>query len=147
MFLVLQNDKSAYPETEKQKDLKYSDAVALTEDKLLLLERATKKVKLIVADLSTATDVLNHADANSLLFEKEGENLDKLSIRPAETREVFDSRDVFFQIDTDKLEGLSVLTPSVVAISNDNDFGVGENTNQYPSKVWLIRLGKNLLSE
>lgn len=146
MFLVLQTEKSAYPDTDKQKDLKYSDAVVIGQDKILLLERATKKVKLIVADLSAATNVLNHADTNSLLFEKEGENLDKLAIKPAQTREVFDSRDVFFQIDTDKLEGLAVLTPGVVAISNDNDFGIGDdNLNEYPSKVWVIRLGKNLL--
>lgn len=145
MFLLLQNNKSAYPEADKQKDLKYSDAIAFEQDKLLLLERATKKVKLIVADLSMATNVLNHADANSLLFEREGEDLEKLAITPAKMREVFDSRDVFFKIDTDKLEGLALLNPSVVALSNDNDFGVGEdNLNEYPSKVWVVRLGKSL---
>lgn len=146
LFVVLQNDKSAYPETDKQKDLKYSDSVAFEQDKLLFLERANKKVKLMVADLSVATNLLNHADANSLLFEKEAENLEKLAINPAQMREVFDSRDVFFQIETDKLEGLALLTPSVVAISNDNDFGVGDNTNAYPSKVWIIRLGKSLVA-
>ena len=145
MFLVLQNEKSAYPDTDKQKDLKYSDAVAISQDKILLLERATKKVKLIVADLSSATDVLNHADVNGLKFESE--DLDKLSIKTAQTREVFDSRDVFFKIDTDKLEGLAVLTPGIVAISNDNDFGIGDdNLNEYPSKVWVIRLGKSLIA-
>ena len=146
MFVLLQNSKSAYPEAEKQKDLKYSDAIAFEQDKLLLLERATKKVKLMVADLREATNVLNHAEANSLLIEKESENLEKLAIKPAKMREVFDSRDVFFKIDTDKLEGLALLSPSVVAISNDNDFGVGENTNGYPSKVWVIRLGKSLVA-
>lgn len=146
MFVLLQNSKSAYPEADKQKDLKYSDAIAFEQDKLLLLERATKKVKLMVADLSNATNLLNHPAVNSLLFEKEGENLEKLAIRPAQMREVFDSRDVFFNIDTDKLEGLALLNPAVVAISNDNDFGVGEdNLNEYPSKVWLVRLGKSLV--
>lgn len=144
MFVLLQNSKSAYPETDKQKDLKYSDAIAFEQDKLLFLERANKKVKLMVADLSAATNVLNHAEVNSLLFEKEADNLEKLAINPAKMHEVFDSRDVFFQIDTDKLEGLALLTPSVVAISNDNDFGVGDNANDYPSKVWVIRLGKSL---
>ncbi|MEO6118134.1 MAG: esterase-like activity of phytase family protein [Methylotenera sp.] len=145
MFLVMQTEKSAYPETDKQKDLKYSDAVALGQDRILLLERATKKVKLIVADLSNATNVLNYKEANSLIFESEGESLDKLAVKSADTHEVFDSRDVFFQIDTDKLEGLAVLTPGVVAISNDNDFGIGEdNRNEYPSKVWIVRLGKSL---
>ena len=144
MFVVLQSDKSAYPKTDKQKDLKYSDAVAISQDKLLLLERATNKVKLIEADLSAATNILTHIDMNTLLFEKEGEKLGKLTITPASTREVFDSHDVRSKIDTDKLEGLAVLSPNVVVLSNDNDFGVGENTNNYPSKVWVVRLGKSL---
>ncbi len=145
IFLVLQNEKSAYPDTDKQKDLKYSDAVAISQDRILLLERASKKVKLIVADLRSATNVLNHADVNGLKFESE--DLDKLSIKTAQTSEVFDSRDVFFKIDTDKLEGLAVLTPGIVAISNDNDFGIGDdNLNEYPSKVWVIRLGKSLIA-
>lgn len=145
MYLVLQNEKSAYPETDKQKDLKYSDAVALDQARLLLLERATKKVKLMVADLSQATNILAHPQANNLTLESEGEYLERFSIRPAETEEVFDSRDVFLQIDTDKLEGLAVLNAGVVALSNDNDFGVGEdNQNMYPSKVWVVRLGKSL---
>lgn len=147
MFLVLQTSKSAYLETDAQKDLKYSDAIAFEEDKLLLLERATKKVKLIVADLSQATNILNHAEANSVLFEKESEALEKLGIQSAQTREVFDSRDVFLKIDTDKLEGLALLSPSTIAISNDNDFGVGDNINDYPSKVWVVRLGKSLSAQ
>ena len=144
MFVLLQNDKSAYTETDKQKDLKFSDAVAFEQDKLLFLERANKKFKLMVADLSAASNVLDSPHAASLVLEKEAENLDKLAIKAASMREVFDSRDVFFQIDTDKLEGLALLNSSVVAISNDNDFGVGENTTGYPSKVWLVRLGKSV---
>ena len=100
----------------------------------------------MVADLSVATNVLDNPHAASLILEKEAENLDKLAVKSAQMREVFDSRDVFFQIDTDKLEGLALLNSSVVAISNDNDFGVGENTTGYPSKVWVIRLGKNLVN-
>ena len=144
MFVLLQSDKSAYPETDKQKDLKFSDAVAFEQDKLLFLERANKKFKLVVADLSAASNVLDNPKAATLVLEKEAENLDKLDIKAALVREVFDSRDVFFKIDTDKLEGLALLNSSVVAISNDNDFGVGENTTGYPTKVWLVRLGKSV---
>ena len=143
MFAVMQSKKSDYPKTEAQKDLKYSDAVAFGQDKLLLLERANQKVKLIVADLSKATNILNNKDANTLLYEKQGEKLGRLSITPAATHEVFDSAEVK-QIDTDKLEGLAVLSPSVVVLTNDNDFGVGENTNQYPSKAWVVQLGHAL---
>lgn len=146
MFVVMQSQKSAYPKTDAQKDLKYSDAAAISQDKLLLLERANQKVKLIVADLSAATNILNNKDAKTLLYEKQGEKLGKLSITPAETHEVFDSSEVK-EIDTDKLEGLAILSPSVVVLSNDNDFGVGENTNNYPSKVWVVQLGQALKVE
>jgi len=144
LFAVLQSPKSDYPETDKQKDLKYSDAVALTQDKLLLLERANKKVKLITADLSSATELLGNKLADNLNLEQEGEQLEALGVVSASTKVVFDSRDLMFNLDTDKLEGVVVLNDAVVAISNDNDFGVGDNTNDYPSKVWLIRLGKTM---
>ncbi|NOT15032.1 MAG: esterase-like activity of phytase family protein [Methylotenera sp.] len=144
VFTVLQSAKSDYPETDKQKDLKYSDAVAISNEKLLLLERATKKVKLILADLSHATNLLAGDYADSLKPEENSHQLSDLNITPASTETVFDSRDVFFEIDTDKLEGLAVLNTSVVAMSNDNDFSVGDNTNNYPSKVWIIQLGKKI---
>jgi hypothetical protein len=37
------------------------------------------------------------------------------------------------------------LAKAVVAMTNDNDFAVGkENQNNYPTKIWFIRLGKSL---
>jgi len=144
MFLVLQSGMSEYPATSKQADLKFSDAVMLSSTKILLLERATRKVKLIVADLKNATNILDLPIASSLEPEEKSESLNTLNIEPAETSVVFNSVDVLFQLDTDKLEGLAVLTPSVVALSNDNDFALGENTSNYPSRVWYIQLGKEL---
>jgi Esterase-like activity of phytase len=144
MFVVLQSSMSDYPSTSKQADLKFSDAVMLSSTKMLLLERAAKKVKLIVADLANATNILDLPVATSLEPEEKSESLNALHIEPAETNVAFNSVDVLFQLDTDKLEGLAVLTPSVVALSNDNDFALGENTTNYPSRVWYIQLGKEL---
>jgi hypothetical protein len=144
IFLVLQSSMSDYPSTSKQADLKYSDAVMLSSTKILLLERAAKKVKLIVADLKNATNILDLPISSSLEPEEKSDSLNTLNIEPAETSVVFNSVDVFFQLDTDKLEGLAVLTSSVVALSNDNDFALGENTSNYPSRVWYIQLGKEL---
>jgi alkaline phosphatase len=144
MFLVLQSSMSEYPSTAKQADLKFSDAVMLSSTKMLLLERAAKKVKLIVADLKHATNILDLPISSALEPEEKSESLNTLNIEPAETSVVFNSVDVLFQLDTDKLEGLAVLTPSVVALSNDNDFALGENTSNYPSRVWYIQLGKEL---
>ena len=42
-----------------------------------------------------------------------------------------------------KLEGLAILNPNEVAISNDNDFGIGDFPGAI-SKVWVIRLEDNL---
>lgn len=144
MFLVLQSNMSDYPATSKQADLKFSDAAMLSDTQILLLERATKKVKLIVADLKNATNILDLPISLSLLPEEKSESLDTFNIKPAETSIAFNSVDVFFDLDTDKLEGMAVLTPSVVALSNDNDFALGENTTNYPSRVWYIQLGKEL---
>jgi alkaline phosphatase len=144
MFLVLQSSMSEYPSTSKQADMKFSDAVMLSSTKILFLERAAKKVKLIVAELKNATNILDLPIASSLEPEEKSESLSALNIEPAETSVAFNSVDVFFQLDTDKLEGLAVLTPSVVALSNDNDFALGENTTNYPSRVWYIQLGKEL---
>ena len=144
MFLVLQSSMSEYPSTAKQADLKFSDAVMLSSTKMLLLERAAKKVKLIVADLKNATNILDLPIASTLEPEEKSESLNALNIEPAETSVAFNSVDVLFQLDTDKLEGLAVLTPSVVALSNDNDFALGENTTNYPSRVWYIQLGTEL---
>jgi len=144
MFVVLQSSMSEYPSTSKQADLKFSDAVMLSSTKMLLLERAAKKVKLIVADLANATNILDLPVATSLEPEEKSESLNTLHIESAETNVAFNSVDVLFQLDTDKLEGLAVLTPSVVALSNDNDFALGENTSNYPSRVWYIQLGKEL---
>jgi alkaline phosphatase len=144
MFLVLQSGMNEYPSTSKQADLKYSDAVMLSSTKMLLLERAAKKVKLIVADLKHATNILDLPVSSSLEPEEKSDSLDAIHIEPAETSVAFNSVDVLFQLDTDKIEGLTVLTPSVVALSNDNDFALGENTTNYPSRVWYIQLGKEL---
>lgn len=144
MFLVLQSNMSEYPSTSKQADLKYSDAVMLSSSKILLLERATKKIKLVVAELQDATNILDFPISTTLEPEEKSESLDTLNINPAETSVVFNSVDVLFQLDTDKLEGLAVLSPSVVALSNDNDFALGENITNYPSRVWLVQLGKEL---
>ena len=116
----------------------------LSSSKILLLERATKKVKLIVADLTDATNILDLPVSLSLEPEEKSESLKSLNIQAAETSVVFNSVDVFFQLDTDKIEGLTVLSPSVVALSNDNDFALGENISNYPSRVWYVQLGKEL---
>lgn len=140
MFLLEQSPVSEYPRSSKQSDLKYSDAVCLDENRLLLLERAEKQFRLIRADMSKATNLLGTTHASSLEAEEKGP--EKLGLRMAEADRVMDSGALIFSIDTDKMEGLAVLGPHRVAIANDNEFGIGDNASEYPSRVWVIRLHK-----
>ncbi len=142
MFLLEQSPVREYPHSSKQSDLKYSDAVCLDENRLLVLERAEKQFRLIRLDLSKATNLLGMAHANSLEVEEQGP--EKLGLRMAKTERVMDSGALMFSIDTDKMEGLAVLGPHRVAITNDNDFGIGDNTSEYPSRVWVVHLHKAL---
>jgi alkaline phosphatase len=38
-----------------------------------------------------------------------------------------------------KLEGLCILNANEVAISNDNDFGIGDNLTGIPTRLWILR--------
>jgi alkaline phosphatase len=40
-----------------------------------------------------------------------------------------------------------VTGPDELALSNDNDFGIGDNKNGEPSRVWLIKLNRPLTGE
>lgn len=144
MFLLEQSPVSEYPRSSKQSDLKYSDAVCLDDTRLLVLERAEKQFRLMKVDISKVTNLLGTAYADSLEVEEQGP--EKLGLRMAETNRVMDSGALMFSIDTDKMEGLAVLGPHRVAIANDNDFGIGDNSSGYPSRVWVIRL-YNALTE
>ena len=89
-----------------------------------------------------STERILTTHAGSLEAEEKGP--EKLGLRMAESDRLMDSGALMFSIDTDKMEGLAVLDPHRVAIANDNDFGIGDNTSEYPSRVWVIRLQKAL---
>ena len=74
-------------------------------------------------------------------MERVDSDLKVLGIITPSKLEVFASTGL---IDDDKLEGLAVLSPSVVALTNDNDFGIGDNKTGAPSKIWIVQLGQVL---
>lgn len=39
-----------------------------------------------------------------------------------------------------KLEGLCALGEGQYAIANDNDFGLGENATDIPTRIWIVRV-------
>lgn len=141
-YLTLGSAISDYPAGGKQADLKISDTAWIAGDKLLTLERAGGLVQLFVDDFSGATNVLSHADEGKLTFEDVATDLGALGVKTATRKLVFKSTDA--GITDDKLEGLAILTPSVIALTNDNDFGIGDNKTGAPSKIWFVQLGTNL---
>ncbi|GGO26215.1 hypothetical protein GCM10008949_16830 [Deinococcus humi] len=131
-----------YPAGGKQADLKFSDTAWITGEKLLTLERAAGLVQLFVDDFSAATNVLNLPDQGKLTYEDIATDLAALGIQTSTRKLVFKSADA--GIMDDKLEGLAILTPSTIALTNDNDFGIGDNKTGTPSKIWVVQLGQRL---
>jgi len=143
MFLMRAGSFTSYPESKRQDQVKINDAKWLGPRRLLVLEQAKGRARLVVIDLSDATNVLTHRDAGTLRFEDVSTDLAGLNIRTAKATSVFDTADIP-EINSDKLEGLALFGPKEVALSNDNDFGIGDNTTREPSKVWVIRLPEPL---
>jgi hypothetical protein len=141
MYVVPMSAKGDYKDTKRQRDLKYSDAAWLGAEKLLLLERADKLVKLFVVDFALATNLLERPEGATLTPESVETKLETLGIKTPSRVEVFSSAGL---IDDDKLEGIAVLSPGTVAITNDNDFGIGDNKTGAPSKLWIVQLAQAL---
>jgi hypothetical protein len=97
--------------------------------------------KLILVDLAGATDVSSMPEAQTLALENSNLDLATLNVIPAGSTMVYANEETP-EITDFKLEGLSILNANDVAISNDNDFGIGDNP--LSSKVWIIRLRDQL---
>lgn len=143
MYAVPFSPRADYPATKRQRDLKYSEAVWLSGEKLLMLERADKLVKLFVVDFANATNFLNRPEAATLVPERVDTNLATLGIKTTERTEVFSSASTP-AIDEEKLEGMAVLSEGAIALIHDNDFGIGDNKTNAPTKFWIVQLAKAL---
>jgi alkaline phosphatase len=146
-----------YPAGNFPRDLKISAVSWVSEDRLLILERSDKLgaggvnqggAKLVLIDLTEATDVSDAAQfpaaaAIPPVLENGTTDLGLLGIVPASSRVVLDVNLELPTITDFKLEGLSILNDNDVALSNDNDFGIGDSPGR-SSKVWQIRLSQPL---
>lgn len=131
-----------YGVMQKQTGVKLNDAEWLAPGKLLVLEQAGETARLIVADFSAAGDLRNQPEENTTTSEAAGDDFSKLPVQPAAV-EVWATIAGLSNVAT-KLEGLAILSPTEIAVSNDNDFGLGEGTTPVPSSVWLLRLSRSL---
>jgi len=127
------------------RDLKISACAWVSPDRLLITE-GTDKIgfgghKVVLLDLTAATDVLALADASTvpLVYEKVTTDFAALGITLGATTVVADLINDVPEILERKLEGLTILNANEVVISSDNDFGIGDVPGA-TTKVYTIRL-------
>lgn len=149
-FVVLMSPVSTYPAGNTQRALKISAITWVAEGKFLFLERSDELLngvnigaaKLVLVDIAGATNIHGTAAANTLMPEAVTTNLAGLGITAATSKVVYSNEETP-EITDFKLEGLAILNPNRVAISNDNDFGIGDFPGA-TSKIWFIRLADKL---
>lgn len=131
-----------------------SEIVAIDNTRFLVLERdgdyatnATKSAvfkKIYKIDISAATDISDPANgANGKLFGgktveelKTAANLSANGITPVTKTLVADlMTDVTSLYPHDKAEGLSIINSTLIAVSNDDDFGVNGDNGKYIAKI------------
>lgn len=128
-----------------------SEIVAITNTTFLVIERdgnyletgKTAPAKLIYKiDLSNATDISDaeNKDSGKLI---NGKTIDQLSetelqtagIKPVTKSLVADVVKVIPTYPHDKVEGIAIISPTLIAISNDDDFGVTDVNKAFAQKI------------
>lgn len=148
-FAVEMSPVADYPVGNAQRDLKISSAAWVGRDVLLLLElndvTGVGGVRLNLVDLRGATNFHGQPAADTLDLEDVTKGPAFLGYRPATSTVVYQQfeTDAVRLLPSGKLEGLSILNANQVAISNDNDFGIGEVPGT-ASSVTVLRLGDRL---
>jgi len=138
-----------FPAGNAARDLKISGAAWVSPDRLLITEGSDKigagGHKVVLLDLTRATDVLHLPDASAvpLVYENVATDFTALGIRLGATSIVADLINDLPQITERKLEGLTILNNNEIAISSDNDFGIGDVLGA-TTHVYTIRLSAPL---
>lgn len=113
---------SSFPDTSDPRELKLSGVAAFGPDSLIVLERTDAVAKLFRVDLSEATNILDgrwDKPATSPSLEAL-DNPAKSNVTPADKQLLVD----LSQLPgiPEKIEGLTILDATTLAIANDNDF-------------------------
>ena len=144
-FAVYLSRASDYPVGNAQRDLKISAAAWVARDVLLLLEvndaAGIGGLRLLLVDLRRASNFHGRPVAETLDLEDVTKGPIYLGLRPAITSVVYQQfeTDLVHLLPSGKLEGLSILNDHEVAISNDNDFGIGDVPGT-PSTLTVLHL-------
>ena len=107
-------------------DISVTDMSALNQDKLLVVERSKKIVKLYKIDLKSATNIAGLGfDGKTLPTLEATKKLDSLNITPVTKKMIYSTlTDYTGNAVTGKIEGLAVLDKHRILLINDNDFGI-----------------------
>jgi hypothetical protein len=139
-FLAPTSPAREYSRKQKQEQITWSDADWVGPERLLVIERGKDLAKLVLVDLTTATDILHHEIEPGLQFEATPEGgFARLGVRLASVSVVHTVRQLP-GVTRLKLEGLVVLNEQTVLLAHDNDFGGGDHPSGLPSTVWRVRL-------
>ena len=113
----------------RARDMKISGLSALNDRQVLVLERTDFVAKVYLIDVSAATDLGSWSSPSADLNYVESLNADGAlqsnGITPLAKRLVIDLDSVDGM--PDKVESVAVVNPSVLAVANDNDFGLTDN--------------------
>ena len=148
-FALEMSPATDYPVGNAQRDLKISSAAWVGRDVLLLLELndvvGVGGVRLILVDLRGASNFHGQPVADTLDLEDVTKGPAFLGLTPATSTVVYQQfeTDAIRLLPSGKLEGISILNANQVAISNDNDFGIGDVPGS-PSTLTILRLGGRL---
>lgn len=108
-----------------QNDVKVSEIVMLSEDRLLVLERGSASTKFYRVDLApdrTTPSALRDPATRPTLEQMDGPALDRAGVTPLAKTLILDT-DLDDRFPAD-MEGAVLLTPETLILVNDNDFGV-----------------------
>ncbi len=142
MYLVPFSDPKAYPKPNRPRDMKFSAAAWLGDERILLLERAEGGARIFVVDFARATNLLGHPEGESPELDKAGVDYAAKGIALPERRLLLETWGLP-EVDTDKLEGLALLEDGqTLALMDDNDFAI--TGKEGPNRLWLVRLPQRL---
>jgi hypothetical protein len=139
-FLAQASLARDYSKKQAQEKIMWSDADCVGPDRLLVIERGKDAAKLLLVDLSAATNLLGHSLEAGLQLEASTDvELARLGVSPARTAVLHTIRQLP-GITKFKLEGLVALDAHTVLLAHDNDFGGGDGKAGSPSLIWRLTL-------
>jgi hypothetical protein len=110
----------------KQSDMKLSGVASVDQHRLLVLERTDHAFAVYRIDLRDATDIIGTewSTMNTPYSLEHYENPTKVGITPVSKHLVLHS--AVLRNMPQKIEGLTIVNTTTLALTNDNDFDVGE---------------------